>query len=328
MKQVHNTFGFYIEAREYFSIHSEEELVEKLKTYSNPFVLGGGSNILLTKDIENPVFQIDIKGISVEKQDDDFVWVRANAGENWHHFVEYCLANDWGGLENLSLIPGNVGTTPIQNIGAYGVEIKDVMESCEAINVHSREKKIFTNAECKFAYRESVFKNEEKGNYIITSVIFKLTKRNHFLRTKYGAIEQILSEKGITNPTPAQISQVVVSIRKSKLPDPAQLGNSGSFFKNPIIQRSDFERIKEQYFNIPSYNIDHNWVKIPAAWLIETCGLKGYRKKDAGVHQHQPLVLVNYGKATGNDVLELAYFVRDCVLQKFNIRLEFEVNVF
>lgn len=328
MKRVHNTFGFYIEAREYFSIHSEEELVEKLKTYSNPFVLGGGSNILLTKDIENPVFQIDIKGISVEKQDDDFVWVRANAGENWHHFVEYCLANDWGGLENLSLIPGNVGTTPIQNIGAYGVEIKDVMESCEAINVHSREKKIFTNAECKFAYRESVFKNEEKGNYIITSVIFKLTKRNHFLRTKYGAIEQILSEKGITNPTPAQISQIVISIRKSKLPDPAQLGNSGSFFKNPIIQRSDFERIKEQYFNIPSYNIDHNWVKIPAAWLIETCGLKGYRKKDAGVHQHQPLVLVNYGKATGNDVLELAYFVRDCVLQKFNIRLEFEVNVF
>lgn len=325
---VFNTFGLKVEAETFIKIQTEENLIKNLKKYPNPFVLGGGSNMLLTKNIEQPVFQIDIKGISIEKENDDFVWVRANAGENWHNFVSFCIEKGWGGIENLSLIPGNVGTAPIQNIGAYGIEIKDVMEYCEAIHIETFDKKVFTNSDCNFSYRESIFKSEEKGKYIITAVTFKLTKRNHILNTQYGDIQKVISEKGIENPTPFDISQAVIHIRKSKLPDPAILGNCGSFFKNPIIQQSDFEILTKKYPTISSYRIDEKQVKIPAGWLIETAGLKGYRKGDAGVHEKQALVLVNYGNASGNDILELAHFVKNTIAEKFNITLEFEVNIF
>ncbi|MDO4229217.1 MAG: UDP-N-acetylmuramate dehydrogenase [Capnocytophaga sp.] len=326
--KIQNTFGIDTQANIYLPIHTEEALLETLKKYPNPFVLGGGSNMLITKDIEQPVLHIQLKGICIEKENNDFVWLKAQAGENWHKFVIYSLEKGFGGLENLSLIPGNVGTTPIQNIGAYGVEIKDVMEKCEAINIHTKQKRTFSNAECKFAYRESVFKNEEKGNYIITSVTFKLTKRNHILNTQYGAIQEILNEKGIQTPTPTDVSEAVIFIRNSKLPNPKELGNSGSFFKNPIVKTADFEKIQQKYPQMPFYVVDNQNVKIPAGWLIDTCGLKGYRKGDAGVHQKQALVLVNYGKATGKQILELAHFVKDTVRENFGIDLEFEVNIF
>lgn len=325
--KIQNTFGIDVQADICLSIQTEEALIEALKKYPNPFVLGGGSNMLLTKDIERPVFHIQLQGISIEKENDDFVWLKAQAGENWHKFVIYSLEKGFGGLENLSLIPGNVGTAPVQNIGAYGIEIKDVMESCEAINIHTQQKRTFSNAQCKFAYRESVFKNEEKGNYIITSVTFKLTKKNHILNIQYGDIQKVLHEKGIENPTPTDVSDAVISIRNSKLPNPKEIGNSGSFFKNPIVKKADFEKIQQKYPEMPFYVIDSENVKIPAGWLIDTCGLKGYRKGDAGVHQKQALVLVNYGKATGKEVLELAHFVKDTVREKFGLDLEFEVNI-
>jgi len=239
--QIPNTFNINAKANIYLPIHSEEALVEALQQHKNPFVLGGGSNMLLTQDITQPVLHILLKGISIVKENNDNVWIKAQAGENWHQFVQYTLTQGYGGLENLSLIYGNVGTTPIQNIGAYGVEIKDIMESCEAINVHTLQKRTFTNAECSFGYRESIFKGKEKGNYIITAVTFKLTKRNHLLHTEYGAIQQLLTERGLSSPTPKQLSEVIISIRQSKLPNPDTLGNCGSFFKNPIISKTNYE---------------------------------------------------------------------------------------
>lgn len=227
--QIPNTFNINAKANIYLPIHSEEALVEALQQHKNPFVLGGGSNMLLTQDITQPVLHILLKGISILKENNDNVWIKAQAGENWHQFVQYTLSQGYGGLENLSLIYGNVGTTPVQNIGAYGVEIKDVMESCEAINIHTLQKRNFTNAECSFGYRESIFKGKEKGNYIITAVTFKLTKRNHLLHTEYGAIQQLLAERGLSSPTPKQLSEVIISIRQSKLPNPDTLGNCGSF---------------------------------------------------------------------------------------------------
>nr|WP_314558948.1 UDP-N-acetylmuramate dehydrogenase [uncultured Capnocytophaga sp.] len=325
---IPNTFNIKAEADTYLAIRSERELIEALKQYSNPFVLGGGSNMLLTTDVTQPVFHILLKGITIVKETDDEVWLKAQAGENWHSFVMHTLELGYGGLENLALIYGNVGTAPVQNIGAYGVEIKDVMYSCEAINVHTQEKRIFTTDECDFAYRESVFKGKEKGNYIITSVTFKLSKHNHHLHTQYGAIQEKLAERGITQPTPKQVAEVVISIRESKLPNPAELGNSGSFFKNPIILTDEYQKLQQQYPDMPSYTIDITHTKVPAGWLIDRCGLKGYRQGDAGVHTHQALVLVNYGKATGQEVLALAHYVKEEVTKKFGITLEFEVNIF
>lgn len=325
---IPNTFNIKAEADTYLAIRSERELIEALKQYPNPFVLGGGSNMLLTTDMTQPVFHILLKGITIVKEIDDEVWIKAQAGENWHSFVMHSLEQGYGGLENLALIYGNVGTAPVQNIGAYGVEIKDVMYSCEAINVHTQEKRIFTTDECDFAYRESVFKGKEKGNYIITAVTFKLSKHNHHLHTQYGAIQEKLAERGITQPTPKQVAKVVISIRESKLPNPAELGNSGSFFKNPIILTDEYQKLQQQYPDMPSYTVDVTHTKVPAGWLIDRCGLKGYRQGDAGVHTHQALVLVNYGKATGQEVLALAHYVKEEVAKKFGITLEFEVNIF
>jgi hypothetical protein len=325
---IPNTFNVEAEADILVDIHSEQALIEALHMYPNPFVLGGGSNMLITQKISQPVLHILLKGIEVQKETDDYVWIKAAAGENWHQFVQYTLSKGYGGLENLSLIYGNVGTTPVQNIGAYGVEIKDVMTSCEAIDVCTLQKRVFSNADCCFGYRESIFKGKEKGHYIITAVTFKLTKRNHLLHTQYGAIEEVLRERHITTPTPQQLSEVVIAIRQRKLPNPAELGNCGSFFKNPILPKEKYIELQQLYPQISSYKVDDLNVKVPAGWLIDTCGLKGYRVGDAGVHTEQALVLVNYGKATGKEILAVAHYVKDQVFEKFGVALEFEVNIF
>lgn len=240
----HNTFGLEAKAKQFVAIHSIDELTKVLHQYSaqNKFILGGGSNMLLTKDIDALVIHIDLKGIKIVSETDDFAWVEAQAGENWHEFVVYTIGQDLGGLENMSLIPGNVGTTPIQNIGAYGTELKDTFVYCDAMDIKTQEIKRFNKDECHFGYRESVFKNEQKDKYIITSVVFKLTKRNHKINTSYGDITAELAKNNITSPTLKDVSDAVIAIRKSKLPDPNELGNSGSFFKNPIISKSAFEK--------------------------------------------------------------------------------------
>jgi len=326
----YNTFGIDVKAKEFVSIGSIDELKNTLQKYRNKeiFILGGGSNMLLTKNIEKPVIQINIKGIKVESQNENYVIVEAMAGENWHEFVLWALENNFGGIENLSLIPGNVGTAPIQNIGAYGVEIKDVFCLCNILNIKTLEEKKFTKEECNFGYRESIFKESEKGKYIITSVQLKLTRSNHKIRTSYGAIQSELNKKNIINPTISDVSQAVIAIRKSKLPDPKEIGNCGSFFKNPIVRKMFFEKIQKKYPEIPFYSVSENEVKIPAAWLIEQVGFKGKRFGDAGVHHKQALVLVNYGNASGTEIHNLAKKIQQSVSEKFEIKIETEVNVF
>jgi len=325
----HNTFGIEAKAKQFVAVHSVDELKSILKQYKNEkkFILGGGSNMLLTKDIEALVIHIDLKGKKIIKEDNDFVWVESQAGETWHDFVLYTIDNNFGGLENMSLIPGNVGTTPVQNIGAYGTEIKDTFVSCEAINIETQEIKTFTNAECNFGYRESIFKNEVKDQYIITSVIYKLTKRNHKINTSYGDITAELAKNNVTTPTLKDVSNAVIAIRQSKLPDPKELGNSGSFFKNPILLKSDFEKIHQKFPEMKYYEVSETEVKVPAGWLIEQAGFKGKRFGDAGVHKNQALVLVNYGNATGQEILAVSKDVQKTVFEKFGIHIEAEVNV-
>ena len=323
----YNTFGISAAAKSFISVTSEDELITVLQQQQNIFILGGGSNMLLTKDIEKTVVHLNLKGIAITKETDDFVWVTAQAGENWHEFVLWCLERNFGGLENLSLIPGNVGTTPIQNIGAYGVEIKDTMVSCEAIAIKTQEKRVFTNAECAFDYRESIFKKELKDQYIITAVTFQLTKKNHQLKTSYGAIEVELQQKNISNPTIQDVSRAVIAIRQSKLPDPKELGNSGSFFKNPIIPRITYEKALQNYPEMPHYKVSEELVKVPAGWLIEQAGFKGKRFGDAGIHKNQALVLVNYGNATGTEIEAVSKDIQNTILEKFGIAIEAEVNI-
>lgn len=283
--------------------------------------------MLLTKDIEKLVVHIDIKGVSIDQENENEVFLTVNAGENWHEFVLWCVDNNYGGLENLSLIPGNVGTCPIQNIGAYGVEVKDTITKVEALHIETGKLVQFSNEECKFGYRNSIFKNEVKGNYIITSVSFKLTKQNHNFNTSYGAIETELTSKNITKPNLKNISDAVIAIRKSKLPDPKEIGNSGSFFKNPVITKAHFLTLQKTYPEIPSYIVSENQVKVPAGWLIEKAGFKGKRFGDFGVHKKQALVLVNYNNATGKDIYNLAETIQKEIKSKFDIKLEIEVNV-
>ncbi|WP_348825142.1 UDP-N-acetylmuramate dehydrogenase [Flavobacterium aestuarii] len=325
----YNTFGIEAKARQFAAVQSIAELKAILKQNQNEkkFILGGGSNMLLTKDIDALVIHIDLKGKKIIKEDDDSVWIESQAGENWHQFVLWTINQNFGGLENMSLIPGNVGTTPVQNIGAYGTEIKDTFVSCEAISIASQEIKTFTNAECNFGYRESVFKNEVKDQYIITSVVYKLTKRNHKINTSYGDIQAELAKNNITAPGLKDVSNAVIAIRKSKLPDPAELGNSGSFFKNPILLKTDFEKIHQKFPEMRFFDISETEVKVPAGWLIEQAGLKGKRFGDAGIHKNQALVLVNYGGATGQEILDVSKTVQDTVFEKFGIHIEAEVNV-
>lgn len=323
----YNTFGVECYAKRFVSIDSFYDLQQLLKTEKDLFLLSGGSNILLTKDIEKLVVLINIKGISIDRENKNTVHLTVNSGENWHEFVLWCISQDYGGLENLSLIPGNVGTCPIQNIGAYGVEVKDTITKVEAIEIETGKLITFANAECQFGYRNSIFKNDVKGKYIITSVSFELTKTNHQLNTSYGAIEVALQEKKITNPTIKDVSDAVISIRKSKLPDPKEIGNSGSFFKNPVISTEQFSQLQKEYPAIPSYKISEATTKVPAGWLVEQCGFKGKRFGDAGVHEKQALVLVNYANASGLEIYNLAKSIQQTVFNKFKIDLEIEVNI-
>jgi UDP-N-acetylmuramate dehydrogenase len=325
-----NTFHIDSTARYFTEVNS----IEKLKTLitsgklnENPLlVLGGGSNLLFTGNFKGIVVHIINKGIKIISRTDDSVIVKASAGENWHEFVTYCVNKGFGGLENLSLIPGNVGSCPIQNIGAYGVEVKDCILSIEAIDLHSGELLTFSKEECRFGYRDSIFKRDLKGKFAICSVTFKL-KLNPVVHLEYGAIKQELSANGIENPTIADVSKAVCSIRHSKLPDPKFLGNAGSFFKNPTVDQKFAEKLIETFPKMVSYQTGNNMVKLAAGWLIEQCGWKGFRDGDAGVHENQSLVLVNYGNATGSNILTLAHRVQNSVYERFGVKLEMEVNV-
>lgn len=325
----YNTFGIDVKAKHFVSVNSITELQEvlKLKAYPNKFFLGGGSNMLLTKDLDALVIHIAIKGIEIVSENSQSVMVKVNAGENWHEFVLWCLDRDFGGIENLSLIPGNVGSAPIQNIGAYGVELKDVFLSCEAMNVENLSLKTFTKEECQFGYRESIFKRQAKGQYIITGITLHLSKNDHILHTDYGTIASQLQVMGVANPTIQDISNAVIAIRQSKLPDPNEIGNSGSFFKNPIISAQHFNDLKTIFPDIPSYKVSDEEVKVPAGWLIEKAGFKGKTFGNYGVHKKQALVLVNYGGAKGSDLLKLAELIRKTIKRVFNIEIETEVNV-
>ncbi|NQY28507.1 MAG: UDP-N-acetylmuramate dehydrogenase [Flavobacteriaceae bacterium] len=326
----YNTFGIDVSARDFVAVSNTNELLQVLQQNKKDlFILGGGSNMLLTKNIEDAlVVHIHLKGKTVIDENDDYVWIQANAGENWHEFILWCIDNGYGGLENMSLIPGNIGTAPIQNIGAYGKELKDNFIECEAVEIATGTTKIFNKKECEFGYRNSVFKKELKGQYIITAVTFKLTKKNHALNTGYGAIENELADKNITNPSIKEISNAVIAIRQSKLPDPKILGNSGSFFKNPVISQTEFEQFITTFPEAPSYRVSDNEVKVPAGWLIEQAGFKGKQFGDAGVHKNQALVLVNYGNASGKEIWALAMKIKTAVFEQFGIEINPEVNVY
>ncbi len=324
-----NSFCIDVKAERFVSVESLKDLVSVLKTNpSKLLVLGGGSNLLLTKDVKGLVVHVNLKGIKICETNNETTLVKAAAGENWHDFVLWTLNQNLGGLENLALIPGNVGTAPIQNIGAYGVELKDSFVNCEALNLKTLEIETFSNSDCKFDYRNSVFKSQFKKQYIITAVRFELTNSNHILRTSYGAIQSELKKNGNhNNPSIHDISKAVIGIRQSKLPDPKKLGNSGSFFKNPIVTKKIFEKLQKQFPDIPHYTVSENELKIPAAWLIETAGLKGKTFGNCGVHNQQALVLVNYGGASGRDVLALSQLIQKTVQIIFDISLDPEVNI-
>jgi len=324
-----NTFGIDVKATAFTAVTSVVQLQELLHTYKadDIFVLGGGSNMLLKGDVHKFVIHIALRGIEIIQETDTHVHLKVMAGENWHSFVQYCVENDLGGVENLSLIPGNVGTSPIQNIGAYGVELKDTFLSCEAVSRETGEVRTFSLEACKFDYRDSIFKNEAKDAYIITAVTFKLTKKNHVLHTEYGAIQEVLDRNGIQKPTLRDVSQAVIQIRQSKLPDPLVLGNSGSFFKNPIIDQEAFTALRKAHPEVPYYPVGENKIKVPAGWLIEQAGFKGKRFGDAGVHDKQALVLVNHGNASGEEIWNLAMKIQKEVHRKFGLTITPEVNI-
>lgn len=325
----YNTFSIDVLAKHFVSVKNLDELkaVLELKDYPNKLILGGGSNMLLTKNQDALVIHVNLKGISIISEDENTVIVKANAGENWHEFVLWCLKHDFGGIENLSLIPGNVGTAPIQNIGAYGVELKDSFVSCEGLSLITNTVKSFSKTECDFGYRNSIFKQQEKGKYIITNVTFKLSKKPHKLNINYGSIVSQLDSMGIKNPTIQDVSKAVIAIRKSKLPNPKDIGNSGSFFKNPVVSKTHYNNLLENFPEIPSYSIAEDEIKIPAGWLIEKAGFKGKRFGDYGVHKNQALVLVNYGNAKGSDILNLSKLIQKTIKRLFNISIEAEVNI-
>lgn len=325
-----NTFGIDVKAHWFSSFDSIESLRELL---ADPrcrdhqrLVLGGGSNILFTRDFNGFVMRNLLKGIELIGEDEMHYFVKAAAGEVWHQFVMHCIKHNYAGVENLSLIPGCVGASPMQNIGAYGVEIKDIFHSLEAISVDDGHLREFNLEECAFGYRESVFKNKEKNKWVITSVTFRLLKRP-VLQTGYGAIEQELDKMNLDRITIQDVSKAVIAIRSSKLPDPAQIGNAGSFFKNPVVSRSIYDKIALSYNNAPCYPINEQQVKVPAGWLIEQAGWKGKTLDGYGVHKHQALVLVNYGGATGGQIYELSSDIIRDVSEKFGIELEREVNI-
>ena len=324
-----NTFGIDVSAR-YFAEIKHIADIDVLRSQSifneQKLILGGGSNILFTKDFDGLVIKNSITGKGIIKETETEVFVKVNAGENWHEFVLLCVEHNWGGIENLSLIPGNVGTSPMQNIGAYGVEIKDVFHSLEAYNISNGQIETFTHSECNFGYRESIFKKELKSKHIITSVVFKLSK-NPTINVSYGAIEKVLEENKISTPTIKDISDAIISIRETKLPNPKEIGNAGSFFKNPVISKKHFEKLQKTYSNIVSYTVSKNEVKVPAGWLIDNANWKGKTFDNYGVHKNQALVLVNYKNAKGSDIYNLVKDIRKDIFDKYEIELEIEVNI-
>ncbi len=323
----YNTFGIDAQAEAFVEIFSTDDLLRVLFHNHLPiFVLGGGSNVLFTQDVEGLVLKNSIKGIEILEENDKNALVSVGAGEEWHQLVLWSIQQGLGGLENLSLIPGTVGAAPIQNIGAYGVELKDCFVRLEAVNLQTMHVEIFNHKDCEFGYRDSIFKHNAKGRYVITSVFLQLSKQP-IIKSDYGDIQRVLQEAGIDQPTIEDISKAVTQIRQSKLPDPKELGNAGSFFKNPEISLDFYTTLKEKFEDIPSYPMGASSVKVPAGWLIEQCGWKGRRVGNCGSHAKQALVLVNYGKATGDEIEQLAYNIIDSVEEKFGIRLTTEVNV-
>jgi UDP-N-acetylmuramate dehydrogenase len=326
----YNTFGISVLASHFESIKSISQLQKLLKSstfFNKPYlILGGGSNILFTKDFHGNILKNDLKGISIEKEDNNWVWIKSSGGKNWHSLVTYCVNKGWGGIENLSLIPGTVGAAPIQNIGAYGVELKDSFEKLEAINLQTGEIETFSNEQCQFGYRESIFKHHAKGRYFIISITLKLNKKP-VINTSYGDIETLLNDWKIVNPTVFDVSKAIIAIRQKKLPDPSTLGNAGSFFKNPIIENSLFQSLIKEYPHLRSFPSDDGKVKISAAWLIEEAGWKGKRFGSIGIHENQALVLVNYGGGTGQELMDLSNKILESVNAKFGITLNTEVNI-
>jgi UDP-N-acetylmuramate dehydrogenase len=326
----YNTFGVESNSKYYIEISSEEALrnVSKLNHFKkNPvLILGGGSNILFTKNFDGLVISNKIRGREIIFQNSDYVYLKVGAGENWHDLVMYCVDKGWGGIENLSLIPGNTGTAPMQNIGAYGVEIKETFLELEAFEIKTGKTIKFLKSDCNFGYRESIFKNEKKNQYVILNITLKLNKKPE-INISYGDVIKILEDNNIKNPTIKDVSNAIISIRKLKLPDPNKIGNCGSFFKNPIIEKNQLKIIQKKYPNIVYYKINESKVKIAAGWLIEKAGWKGKTFNNYGVHKNQALVLVNYGNAKGSEIYELSEKIIVDIYQKFQISLEREVNV-
>jgi len=322
-----NTFGVRHAARFYSAVDNTDDLSDLLLQYKDPRILGGGSNILLTQDLDGLVIRNELMGIEVTDEDNDHVWVEVNSGENWHQFVQWAVIRGWGGVENLSLIPGTVGAAPIQNIGAYGVELKDVLVRVVAMELKSGRIISFTAEECRLSYRHSLFKMKEyKNQYFILSIMLKLSK-NPLINTRYADLEKKLNESAIKNPGIAEIHRAIIEIRQNKLPDPAILGNAGSFFKNPIISMIQFESIKVLYPQLPHYPVDDKMVKLPAGWLIDRAGWKGKRVGRVGCYEKQALVIVNAGGATGQEIWDFAKMVQEDIAQKFGILMEPEINI-
>lgn len=328
--QPYNTLNIAARSRYFAAVETETDLQEIL---SHPetgekklLVLGGGSNVLFANDFDGLVLHVEIGGRKVIKETDEHIWLEIGAGENWHQTVRYCVDRGWGGIENLSLIPGTVGAAPIQNIGAYGVELEEVFEWLMAVDINTGKRLRFEKGECKFGYRDSIFKNKLKGRVIVTQVVLKLSK-NPRINRSYGAIESKLKERGITDPTIEDISDIVIEIRNSKLPHPDTLGNAGSFFKNPVVEKEVYERIKEGYPELPGYPMEVGRIKVPAGWLIEEAGWKGKVVGNTGTYKQQALVIVNHGGATGEEILSLATRIEKSVAQKFGIELVPEVNI-
>lgn len=327
----YNTFRIHTKARYWVTVTSIVDAQELFKSdlfkKHQTLILGGGSNILLTKDFEGLVIKNEIKGIEVVAEEQAELQLKVGSGENWHTLVLYCVDHNFGGIENLSLIPGTVGAAPMQNIGAYGMEIKEVIHNVEVIEIATGQIKVFNREECQFGYRESIFKQRLKGKYFISSITLTLTKKDHLFNVTYGAIKDVLKEKNVKELTIRAISDAIIDIRKKKLPDPLLIGNAGSFFKNPSVEIIVFDALKKKYPAIPSFPGEKNLIKIPAAWLIEQCGWKGKTLDNIGVHKHQALVLVNYGNGEGKKIWELAMNIQSSIKDKFDITLQPEVNV-
>ncbi len=325
-----NTFGLEAKARFFYRVPDIAHMISLWKTsmlqLNSPLVLGGGSNMLLAGDYPGLVIKNEMMGREVLKEDAQSVWLKLAAGENWHESVLWTVEQGWGGIENLSLIPGCVGAAPIQNIGAYGVELEQLLQSVQAFDMLGGREVEFSHADCRFGYRDSVFKHAGKGRYFVSAIVIKLSKQP-VLNIAYGDIAAWLSENDIADPGVKDVSNAVISIRRSKLPDPAEIGNSGSFFKNPVMGNTVFEQIRELYPDVKAFPVGEGQTKVPAAWLIEKAGWKGYRRGDAGVHARQALVIVNYGNASGQELLQLAHDVQKDVMEKFGVLLEMEVNI-